>query len=120
MAQLKSKQISDFNSNIDWALVSSSEIPNSKDVNNTFVPEASLLVEKFLNQTITSSAAWSLALSYDVEDNNAGLVTLYINGVKYGIVSSVSANTVYFDALEFDIDGLDIVEVHYVKKHSVA
>jgi hypothetical protein len=120
MAQLKSKQISDFNSNVDWTLVSSTEIPNSKDVNNTFVPEASLLVEEFTNQVITSTSAWSLALSNDVEDDNAGLVALYVNGVKYGAVSSVSSNTVNFNALAFDIEDFDVLEVHYVKKHSVA
>jgi hypothetical protein len=120
MAQLKSKQISDFNSNIDWSTVSSTEIPNSKDVNNTFVPENSLLVEEFTNQTIVSTSPWSLELSYEVEDDNTGLVTLYANGVKYGVVSNVSGSTVNFNALGFDIENSDLLEVHYVKKHSVA
>ena len=113
-------QISDFNPSVDWTTVSSTEIPNSKDVNNTFVPEASLIVEEFTNQVINAKSAWSLTLSNDVEDNNSGLVTLYVNGVKYGAVSSVSSNTVNFNVLGFDIEDSDLLEVHYVKKHSVA
>ena len=109
-----------YNSNIDWSAVSSTEIPNSKDVNNTFVPENSLLVEEFTNQTIVSTSPWSLELSYAVEDDNTGLVTLYANGVKYGVVSSVSGSTVNFNTLGFDIENSDLLEVHYVKKHSVA
>ena len=87
---------------------------------NTFVPEASLIVEEFTNQVINAKSAWSLTLSNDVEDNNSGLVTLYVNGVKYGAVSSVSSNTVNFNVLGFDIEDSDLLEVHYVKKHSVA
>ena len=75
---------------------------------------------EFTNQVINAKSAWSLTLSNDVEDNNSGLVTLYVNGVKYGAVSSVSSNTVNFNVLGFDIEDSDLLEVHYVKKHSVA
>lgn len=120
MALIKSKQISDFNSNINWTSANSSEIPNSRDIMNFFLPETSMIFETFVNQTISSSSgSWSLTLTYDVEDNNPDLVALYINGVKSNSVSLVSNNQVTFDALAYDIDVNDEIDVHYIKSHSV-
>ena len=120
MAFLKSKQIRDFSSNITWTSASSSEIPNSRDIMNYFLPEASMISETFVNQTISSSSgSWSLTLTYDVEDNNPELVVLYINGLKSNSVSLVSNNQITFDALSYDIDTSDELEVHYIKSHTV-
>ena len=70
MSQLKSKQISDFNPSVDWTTVSSTEIPNSKDVNNTFVPEASLIVEEFTNQVINVCGIFIFTNNFENIINN--------------------------------------------------
>ena len=120
MALIKSKQISDFNSNINWTLASGSEIPNTRDIINEFLPETSMISETFVNQTISSSTgAWSLTLTYDIEDNNPELAVLYINGVKTNSINSVLNNQITFDTIPYDIDTGDELEVHYVKSHSI-
>jgi len=120
MSLLKSKQIADFNSNVNWTLASNSEIPNTKDIMNEFLPETSMVSETFVNQTISSSTgAWSLTLTYNVEDNNPELATLYINGLKTNSINSVLNNQITFDTIPYDIDTNDTLEVHYIKSHSV-
>ena len=120
MALIKSKQISDFNSNINWTLANSNEIPNTRDIINEFLPETSMISETFVNQTISSSTgAWSLTLTYDIEDNNPELAVLYINGVKTNSINSVLNNQITFDTIPYDIDTGDELEVHYVKSHSI-
>ena len=120
MAFLKSKQIGDFSSNVTWTSASSSEIPNSRDIMNYFLPEDSMISETFVNQTISSSSgSWSLTLTYEVEDNNSELVVLYINGLKSNSVSLVSNNQITFDALSYDIETSDELEVNYIKSHTV-
>jgi len=120
MSRLKSKQIADFNSNVNWTLASSSEIPNTRDIMNEFLPETSMVSETFVNQTISSSTgAWSLTLTYNVEDNNPELATLYINGLKTNSINSVLNNQITFDTIPYDIDTNDTLEVHYIKSHSV-
>jgi len=120
MSLLKSKQIADFNSNVNWTLASNSEIPNTRDIMNEFLPETSMVSEIFVNQTISSSTgAWSLTLTYNVEDNNPELAVLYINGLKINYINSVLNNQITFDAIPYDIDTDDELEVHYIKSHSV-
>lgn len=120
MSLIKSKQISDFNSNIDWTLANSSEIPNSRDIMNEFLPESSMVSETFVNQTIASSTGtWTLTLTYNVEDNNSELAVLYINGVKANCINTVLNDEITFDAISYDIDTDDELEVHYIKSHSV-
>lgn len=117
---LKSKQLSDFNDNIDWTSASSSEIPNSRDVMNYFLPESSMIYETFVNQTISSSTnTWSLTLTYNIQDDNIEFVVLYINGLKTDSVISAIGNLVTFDQLAYDMDIGDKLEVHYIKSHSV-
>ena len=120
MSQIKSKQIGDFNNNVTWTAATSTEIPNSRDVMNSFTPEDTLIAEEFTNQTISSTASvWSLTLAHNVQNNDTALVVLYINGVKSNTVLSVSGNSVTFDSLSYDIDTIDTLEVHYVKEHTV-
>jgi len=119
MSHVKSKQISDFNENIDWNVATNDEIPNSLDVRETFVPEYSIVSEELVGQTITSTSAWSLTLANDVNNNDIGLVTVCINGVKISKSdhASVSGNILNMNPIGYDIDTNDIVEVQYVKTH---
>lgn len=122
MATLKSKQIHDFNNSVTWTSASDSEIPNSKDIQNQFVPEDSMILEEFTNQTKAStSAQWTLTVTHNIQSNSASLVTLFVNGFKMrsSLISSVSNNVITFDALGYDIDSIDILEVHYIKNHTV-
>lgn len=120
MSSIRSKQINDFNSSVTWDQTTSSEIPNGRDILNYFLPESSMIFETFLNQTISSSTgAWSLTLSYNVEDNNIALIVLYVNGVKYNVAQSISGTQVTFDTLPYDIEVNDELEVHYIKQHSI-
>lgn len=122
MATLKSKQIHDFNNSVTWTSASDSEIPNSKDIQNQFVPEDSMILEEFTNQTKAStSAQWTLTVTHNIQSNSASLVTLFVNGFKMrsSLTSSVSNNVITFDALGYDIDTIDVLEVHYIKNHTV-
>jgi hypothetical protein len=122
MAQLKSKQIQEFNDNVVWTSADSKEIPNSKDIQNNFVPEAAMVIEEFTSQSISSASAnWTLTLSNSVMSNDVSFVSLWINGYKAlaSINVSVSGTTATFGALGYDIDAIDTLEVHYIKNHSV-
>lgn len=122
MATLKSKQIHDFNNSVTWTSASDSEIPNSKDIQNQFVPEDSMILEEFTNQTKSStSAQWTLTVTHNIQSNSASLVTLFVNGFKMrsSLISSVSNKVITFDALGYDIDSIDVLEVHYIKNHTV-
>ena len=121
MAGIKSKQLQDFNNNVTWTSATSREIPNSKDIMNEFVPEDSLIIETFTNQTISSNGqTWQLNLSYQVQGNDTNMVTLFINGLKIqDAASSISVQTITFNAIDYDIDSLDVLEVHYIKAHTV-
>ena len=96
MAQLKSKQIQEFNDNVVWTSADSKEIPNSKDIQNNFVPEAAMVIEEFTSQSISSASAnWTLTLSNSVMSNDVSFVSLWINGYKAlaSITVSVSGTT---------------------------
>lgn len=122
MANLKSKQIGDFNNNVTWTSASNTEIPNSKDIQNQFVPEDAMILEEFTNQTISAtSSQWTLTVTHNIQSNSASLVTLFVNGFKMrsSLTSSVSNKVITFDALGYDIDTIDVIEVHYIKNHTV-
>lgn len=120
MAQLKSKQISDFNTNQDWSLATATEIPNSRDIQNSFTPEAAMTSEKFINQTISSSTSvWTLTTTYDIQSDSVNLAVIYINGMKVDCINSIVANLITFDLIAYNIDVEDELEVHYVKSHLV-
>ena len=121
MGQLKSKQISNFNSNVVWTSATSTEIPNSKDVMNEFIPEDSLVIESFTNLTIGASKQdWPLTLTFNVQDADTNKVSLFINGLKIKeAAKSVSGAAVIFNSIDYDIDIHDTLEVHYIKDHTV-
>lgn len=122
MASLKSKQISNFNDSVNWTLATDREIPNSKDIQNQFVPEDSMMLEEFTNQTITATTTqWTLTVTHDIQHNSASLITLFVNGFKMrsSLTSSVSNNVITFNALGYDIDSIDVIEVHYIKNHTI-
>lgn len=122
MSSLKSKQISNFNDNVTWTSATDQEIPNSKDIQNQFVPEDSMLLEEFTNQTISAtSAQWTLTVTHNIQNNSASLITLFVNGFKMrsSLTSSVNNNVITFNALGYDIDSIDVIEVHYIKNHTV-
>ena len=48
MSRVKSKQISDFNPAVTWTSATDKEIPNTKDIQNQFIPEDNLIIEKFI------------------------------------------------------------------------
>lgn len=123
MASLKSKQISDFNSSVTWSSATSTEIPNSKDIQNAFIPESSLMVDEFTGISIASSTtSWDITLTSNVQSNSVEFVTVYINGMKLKTVQvfSVSNNVVTMSALPYDIDVDDVIEVHYVETHTIS
>lgn len=122
MASLKSKQISNFNDSVNWTLATDREIPNSKDIQNQFVPEDSMMLEEFTNQTIAATTTqWTLTVTHDIQHNSASLITLFVNGFKMrsSLTSSVSNNVITFNALGYDIDSIDVIEVHYIKNHTI-
>lgn len=122
MAQLKSKQIKEFNDSVTWTAANSEEIPNSKDIQNNFVPESAMIIEEFTSQSISSAtASWQLTLSNNVMSNDVSFVSLWINGYKAlaSLTTSVSGAVVTFGALGYDIDSIDTLEVHYIKNHAV-
>lgn len=122
MSRLKSKQIVDFNNSVTWTSATNQEIPNSKDVQNQFIPENSMIIEEFTNQTITAtSAQWTLTVTHNVQNNSASLVTLFINGFKMrsSLTSSVNNKVITFNGLGYDIDSIDVIELHYIKNHTV-
>jgi len=120
MSQVRSKQISDFNSNVVWSAAHSNEIPNSKDIQNNFVPESAMVIEDFSGSAIVSSTGpWQLVLSSNVQNNDLDLITVYVNGVKTNGVSSVTGNIVTIDQYAYDIEVDDALEIHYIKEHNV-
>jgi hypothetical protein len=121
MAKLKSKQISDFNPNVVWSAATATEIPNSKDIQNNFLPEAAMVIEDFSGNSITSSTgSWQLVLSSNVQNNDLDLVTIFVNGVKTNGVISVNGTIVTIHQYAYDIEADDILEVHYIKEHTIA
>jgi len=117
---IKSKQIINFNSNVNWNSASSIEIPNTKDIQNNFVPLDSMIIEEFSNININSSSGdWQLILSYFVQDNDIDLVTIFVNGLKTNGVKSINNNILTIEAYSYDIDTEDIIEVHYIKKYKI-
>jgi hypothetical protein len=127
MSRVKSKQISDFNPAVTWTSATDKEIPNTKDIQNQFIPEDNLIIEKFINQTIASDVGtWSIITSFDVHELTANNITLFINGLKIdeAAVSVVDngSNTseITFKQIDYDIDSDDIFEVHYIKDHAIS
>ena len=127
MSRVKSKQISDFNPAVTWTSATDKEIPNTKDIQNQFIPEDNLIIEKFVNQTIASDAGtWSVITSFDVHDLATNNITLFINGLKIDeaavSVADNGSNTseITFKQIDYDIDSDDIFEVHYIKDHAIS
>jgi len=127
MSRVKSKQISDFNPAVTWTSATNTEIPNTKDIQNQFIPEDNLIIEKFINQTIASDAGtWSIITSYDVHELTINNITLFINGLKIDeaavSVADNGSNTseITFKQIDYDIDSDDIFEVHYIKDHAIS
>lgn len=122
MASLKSKQISDFNSSVTWSSATSTEIPNSKDIQNAFIPKDSLVIDEFTGVSIPSSSNnWDITLTANVQSNDPSYVTVYVNGIKLKTVqiASVLNNVVTMLALPYDIVSDDTIEVHFVETHMV-
>ena len=122
MASLKSKQISDFNSSVTWSSATSTEIPNSKDIQNAFIPKDSLVIDEFTGVSIPSSSGnWDITLTANVQSNDPSYVTVYVNGIKLKTVqiASVLNNVVTMLALPYDIVSDDTIEVHFVETHMV-
>lgn len=127
MSRVKSKQISDFNPAVTWTSATDKEIPNTKDIQNQFIPEDNLIIEKFINQTIASDVGtWSVITSFDVHDLATNNITLFINGLKIDeaavSVADNGSNTseITFKQIDYDIDSDDIFEVHYIKDHAIS
>lgn len=127
MSRVKSKQISDFNPAVTWTSATDKEIPNTKDIQNQFIPEDNLIIEKFINQTIASDAGtWSVITSFDVHELAANNITLFINGLKIdeAAISVVdngnNTSEITFKQIDYDIDSDDIFEVHYIKDHAIS
>jgi len=121
MAQLKSKQISDFNPNVVWSAATATEIPNSKDIQNNFLPESSMVIEDFSGSVIVSSTGpWQLVLSSNVQNDDLDLVTIFVNGVKTNGVTAVNGTIVTINQYAYDIAADDVLEVHYIKEHNIA
>lgn len=120
MSRIRSKQVIDFNSSIDWTAVTSNEIPNSRDIQNSFIPEDSMIVEDFTGSTVNSSAGqWQLTLLYSVQSDNPDFVNIYVNGVKTNGIVSVSGDVITVEQYPYDIESDDNFEVHYIKTHTV-
>lgn len=122
MASLKSKQIADFNSSVTWSSATSTEIPNSKDIQNAFIPKDSLVIDEFTGVSIPSSSGnWDITLTANVQSNDPSYVTVYVNGIKLKTVqiASVLNNVVTMLALPYDIVSDDTIEVHFVETHMV-
>lgn len=123
MGRLKSKQIQDFNDNISglsgWQAATNDEIPNSRDIADHFVPEYAMTVDRFTGLNITSTSAWSITTSVAVSGNHTALCAIYVNGLKIdeNAITSISGTTVNVSAIGYDIDTVDVVEVHYVQDH---
>lgn len=123
MARLKSKQISDFDNSLttltDWQNTTNATIPNARDIADHFVPEYAMTVDRFTGLTITSTSAFTLTTSVAVSGNQVALVAIYINGLKLdeNVITSVSGTTINCAAIDYDIDTVDVVEIHYVQDH---
>jgi hypothetical protein len=120
MSLVRSKQISDFNSNVVWSAANSNEIPNTKDIQNNFVPESAMVIEDFSGSSIVSSTGpWQLVLTSNVQNNDLDLVTIYVNGVKTNGVTSINGNIITIEQYPYDIETDDVLEIHYIKEHNV-
>ena len=129
MARLKSKQIKEFQSTQTTAfrnaqgtlLGNTKDIPSTAAVQNEFVPEDSLVIETFINQTKSSSTGgWSLTISNRVQNDDPNLVSLFINGLKIkNAVRTISGTTLNFNQIDYDLDAIDEIEVHYIRTHTV-
>lgn len=123
MGRLKSKQISDFNNSISglagWQAATNDEIPNSRDIADHFVPEYAMAVDRFTGLTVTSTSAWTITTSNAVSGNHTALVAVYVNGLKLdeSDITSVSGTTINMAAISYDLDTIDVIEVHYVQDH---
>jgi hypothetical protein len=117
MAQLRSKQIFDFNSNINWSTVTNTDIPNSFDIKDQFIGKDQMVVDQFNDSYNSSGGTWSLVLSENVLNNDPDLVTVYVNGLKTNGVLSISGtpSTLTINQYFYDIDPNDILNVHYVR-----
>lgn len=127
MSRVKSKQISDFNPAVTWTSATDKEIPNTKDIQNQFIPQDNLIIEKFINQTIASDVGtWSVITSFDVHELAINNITLFINGLNIDeaavSVADNGSNTseITFKQIDYDIDSDDIFEVHYIKDHAIS
>jgi hypothetical protein len=117
MAQIKSKQIIDFNQSVDWSDTSSAEIPSSQSIKDQFLAQEQLAVDDFVGNYSSSGGTWSLTLSDDVLDNDPELVTIYVNGIKTNGVESVNGDVIIIQQYGYDIDTTDSLKVHYVKNY---
>jgi hypothetical protein len=129
MAKLRPKQIEGFEvTNIDafndgtQIVASETTFPSTAAVQNEFIPEQSLLIEKFTGLVVNSlTQPWSLTLSKAVQNDDTSLVTVFVNGVKLmdDVTLGASANLVTMSTLDYNIEASDIIEVHYVESHSI-
>lgn len=117
MAQVRSKQIADFSSSVNWTTATASQIPNSYDIKQNFLAKEQMVVEEFTNQTISSTSQWNLTLTDSVYNNDAEYVSVYVNGFKTDGVLSVTGTTLTIAAYAYDIDTNDTIKVHYVKNY---
>lgn len=129
MAQLKPKQIAGFEVTNTAAFNDGSQIVANEQtfastaaIQNEFIPEQSLIIEQFTGLTFASSTQqWNITLNNTVQQDNVDMVTVFVNGVKLmdNHTVSVSGTVVTMAQLLYDIEGDDIIEVHYVESHSI-
>lgn len=119
MAQIRSKQIADFNQIVDWSNTSLIEIPSSESIKEQFIAQDQLISEDLSGNYSSGGGTWSLTLSDNVLNDDEELVTIYVNGVKTNGVLSVSGtpSTIIIDQYGYDIDTNDILKVHYVRQY---
>lgn len=85
--------------------------------------EDSLIIEKFINQTIPSDTnSWSITTVFNVLELDPDNVSLFINGLKIDdaalSISDVDENKseITFKQIDYDIDVEDVFEIHYFRK----
>lgn len=129
MAQLRPKQIKGFEVTNTSAFNDGTQIVANEQtfastaaIQNEFIPEQSLIIEQFTGVSFPSSTqGWNITLMNPVQNNSADMVTVFVNGVKLmdNATEAVTGNVVKMAQLSYDIDSIDIIEVHYVETHSV-
>lgn len=129
MSKLRPKQIEGFEITNVTAFNDGTQIianettfPSTAAVQNEFIPERALIVDRFTGLSVnSSSSAWNITLNKNVQEDNVDLVTVFVNGIKLmdNSVVSVSGSVVTMSQLMYDIESEDIVEVHYVESHTV-